>query len=630
MNEQGSVSLYAVIVLVPIVLFLGVLVDAARYHAADRMAEQQTKAAVRSVLSGYDRKLRDEYGLFGLAAPEAGRQAVADAVFAGPEGGFAAAHPRLLELSVEPVYSLADHRFFRRQILEEMKVKGPVEFARRVYDNWREQAEEMNRAAETAEWSEEAEKELRAREDALRDAFRTVERMGGRMEQGRAILGRPPPVPPPPPEQEGDGAGAPPPAPAVPENPYADALPLFAALQGDLEQLGEHLRKAEEAEHRIRAAMDGEAGDLLAGVPIYGPDHYDRYKLEAGRAVSRFGAAAGAANADPANWTADLAFAAEHRAFHARLAGEERARRQAFDEIERRKDEQRSKTREQLDNVRNKLAEQACTPEEEAHVERLAQSAAAYLQYNNAVAGGEGGPDPAGVVRQEPDGAQKNALLLLRRLSGILADIRDEALINEYVLLYFSNRVTGKNGAPLMEHVARHPLKDEAEYVLYGLGGCSANRAAAYAELFTVRFAIRTVEALVDVRKAASGSPLLVLLTAAAEGAVKAYGDLERLLDGDALPAFRRTPNLKMGYEDYLRLFLALHANETKKMARLQALIELNTGVRLQDRPVYVKAVSRAGMRLYMLPAVVRRLLPDAEEGEGRSVIIVKQAEMAY
>src|SRR5690606_40275978 len=98
------------------------------------------------------------------------------------------------------------------------------------------------------------------------------------------------------------------------------------------------------------------------------------------------------------------------------------------------------------------------------------------------------------------------------------------------------------DGNPALEDVGRRPLKGEVEYVLYGFDSCAANRAAAVGELFAVRFAVRTAEALADVRKAAAGSPLLVLLTAAAEGAANAYADLDRLQQSDALPVLQRRP----------------------------------------------------------------------------------------
>lgn len=624
-DERGSVSLYALLVLVPIVLFLGLMADLARYRSADRWAEQQTKAAVRSVLSAYDRKLRDEYGLFGLAATEREWETMALLPFApgtdGGRSGFSIVSPRLSDLRIDPVYTLADHRFFRRQILEEMKVKGPVEFTRRVYDNWKDRAPEMEEAANAAEWSEEVEKLLQKRERELRNAFRCVERMDALFGQGYAILSLPPPIPPEPAEGEA--------VPIEPINPYTGALAIFTSLQAELDKLAGHLRAAEEAENGIRSAMEDEAGDLLEGVPLYGAGFYSAYILDAGYPVSRFGAAASKASADPYG-SIDLSFDGEFRSFHARMSGEEQRRRAMFDEVERQKDERRKETRQQLDKAKERLAAQSCSAEEEALHERLTLLYADYLAFNTADEPGAMAPDPVSGLHQEPDQLQKNALILLRDLSGILATIRDEVLVNEYAMLYFSNTVTGLDGQPLLESVKGHPLRQEAEYVLYGLSSCSANKAAAYTEMFAVRFAIRTVEALVDVRKAATGSPLLVLLTAAAEGAARAFMDMERLLDGEVIPLFQRQPNLRMGYADYLRVFLALHSNETKKMARMQALVELNTGIDLAERPVYVKAVSRSEVALHMFPAVAKKWAPDAEEGERRSVIVVKQAEMAY
>lgn len=649
MNERGSVSLYALIVLVPLVLFLGLLFDFARYRAADRMTEQQAKAAARSVLSAYDRELFEQYGLFGLDASEEDMLAYAEMPFTRPGQGFAAVSPRLAGLHVEPVYSLADHRFFRRQVLEEMKLKGPVEFARRVYDNWKNESDVLAEAADTVKWSEEAEQELRKREEALREAFRTVERMGSLISQGHVILSRPRPVPPAPEEtdesdrsgeeqaaeeaseeQSEDGSKEDDSDSVQSENPYEEAWPVFDSLQVELDALKRHLHSAEQSEDRIRAYMDDGPGDLLAGVSLYGSSFYSQYVLDAGIPVSMFGASAAAANEDPYYAEIDLSFDGTYRSFYARVSREEEARRSAFGDLENRKEEKRQQTRNELDKAKNRIAELACSPGDEEPYSRLGDIYRSYLLFNTA--GGDSGLDtnPADALEQDPEHLQKQIFAMLRNLSGLLETIRDEALVNEYVLLYFNHRVTGLDGEPPVEDVLHHVLAGEAEYVLYGLGSCTANRMAAYAEMYSVRFAVRTIEALVDVRKAATGSPLLILLTAAAEGAAKAYGDMERLLDGEAIPVFRKSPSLRMGYADYLRLFLALHSNETKKMARMQALIELNTGIRLTERPVYVRVVSSSEFAFRMLPAVGRLIADDAYEGGQGTVAIVKQAEMAF
>ena len=75
--------------------------------------------------------------------------------------------------------------------------------------------------------------------------------------------------------------------------------------------------------------------------------------------------------------------------------------------------------------------------------------------------------------------------------------------------IFFNHRTseTSKFKSPVQSHIAGHMLQDqEVEYILYGLSSCSANKAAAYAEVYMIRFAIRMLEALMDVRKAASNS----------------------------------------------------------------------------------------------------------------------------
>ena len=172
--------------------------------------------------------------------------------------------------------------------------------------------------------------------------------------------------------------------------------------------------------------------------------------------------------------------------------------------------------------------------------------------------------------------------------------------------------------------------------MLYGLSSCTLNRAAAYAEIYAVRFAVRLVEALLDVKKqavGAVGTPLLVFLTAAAEAAVKAHQDMKQLIRGEAVPVFAKTPALKMAYSDYLRLFLAVHSKETEKMARIQALIELNTGIDLTERPAYIILRSESAIRLWFLPGAaewVRRAAGLQGRIEDRRYIISKRAEMAY
>lgn len=143
----------------------------------------------------------------------------------------------------------------------------------------------------------------------------------------------------------------------------------------------------------------------------------------------------------------------------------------------------------------------------------------------------------------------------------------------------------------------------EAEYILYGFPECTLNLSAAHTEVFGLRMALRTVEALADPKRAASGSPLLVLLTAMAEGAKRAHADTVNLLSGEdvELPFL---PAAVMNYKDHLRLFYLLHSRDASVLSRMQALIELNTTADLMKQYSAVRVKARAEPRLWLLKGI--------------------------
>ena len=63
-KSDGSVSVYLIMILLPIFLFNAVLIDLVRFKLAERESDRVVKAAVRSVLAEYQTELRP-YGLFG-------------------------------------------------------------------------------------------------------------------------------------------------------------------------------------------------------------------------------------------------------------------------------------------------------------------------------------------------------------------------------------------------------------------------------------------------------------------------------------------------------------------------------------------------------------------------------------
>lgn len=200
-----------------------------------------------------------------------------------------------------------------------------------------------------------------------------------------------------------------------------------------------------------------------------------------------------------------------------------------------------------------------------------------------------------------------------------MENIRDETYVNEYAMYYFNHRTSSlqTNVSPLQDQLSEHALQNqEVEYILYGLSSCKANRMAAYAEIYMLRFAIHMLESLTDARKAAVGSPLLIVLIAAAEGGIKAYHDMERIMSGEEVPVFAKWGAVTMNYADYLRMFLTVHSLEDKKLSRIQALIQLNIKIDLKQRPAYIELKSMMTMKLWFI--------------RGKEYHIKKTAAMSY
>ena len=67
---KGAISIFLVIITIPTMLFSAVLIDGSRMASAMAMAQEATDLAAASVLSAYDQKLKDQFGLFALDEKE--------------------------------------------------------------------------------------------------------------------------------------------------------------------------------------------------------------------------------------------------------------------------------------------------------------------------------------------------------------------------------------------------------------------------------------------------------------------------------------------------------------------------------------------------------------------------------
>ncbi|WP_409346951.1 hypothetical protein [Paenibacillus sp. MBLB4367] len=244
----------------------------------------------------------------------------------------------------------------------------------------------------------------------------------------------------------------------------------------------------------------------------------------------------------------------------------------------------------------------------------------------------------------DPGTAGKNAMTWIKRFTDVLTGFRSELYMTEFALTKFNYRTFGMekaaNGKPKPSSErsapATHVLANqEAEYILYGFDSCAANVSAAYGEMYVMLLAVRTTEALADPKKQLlqAGSPLLVFLAGLAQGAIDAFADMSKLIDGDAVPILKKAAGVTVDYKELLRIFMLLHTNDTAMMTRMQGLIELNTGKDLTLHAASIQANAQTSMRLWFAPLLAKVANVSGGiscEPRGNRCEMFKSASMSY
>ncbi|WP_339801181.1 hypothetical protein MKY19_05935 [Paenibacillus sp. FSL R5-0744] len=222
-------------------------------------------------------------------------------------------------------------------------------------------------------------------------------------------------------------------------------------------------------------------------------------------------------------------------------------------------------------------------------------------------------------------------------MGGIMGGARDRLFQTEYSALYFQHfdvsklaiLAQGSEGtAELTDQL--NPQAQELEYILYGFHNPAGNVAAAYAEIFSMRLSIRTMEGFIE--KASLGNPLAVLAAALLYGIQQAIQDMLLLCEKDSIPLSKYLP-AQLTYRDHLRLFMMLHGGGNVQLSRMLALIRLNTGINPDERSTYVSSNIKLGMRLWFLPGVVKLLDYSAGysgEVQGSTYMRAVQADFSY
>jgi archaellum component FlaC len=335
---------------------------------------------------------------------------------------------------------------------------------------------------------------------------------------------------------------------------------------------------------------------------------------------------------------------------------EEATRKQTSASVDRQRNDQLDRMNEVIDQLKKLVAECGGVTGGQSVYEILEKNgpdgsshplSAKYVDYNRIQ---RNFPEPAteedaSSSINSAEAAKRGAFHLIDSLVPMIGNLarsfRDELYVNEYALEKFNYRTFGKQQeeggreirSAALSNPGYHPLRNqEAEYILYGHASCILNQSSAYAEMFAFRLAVRMTEALLDTKAkaiAAAGSPLLLVLWAAAEGAIQAYQDMTKLVEGNPVPVSEKLAGsaVTMNYKDYLRIFYMLHSNNQMTMSRVQALIETNTGRDLTERYTYLQGTVTASERLWFFPYLEPFI---AYEVKRNRVVLEQTAYLSY
>ncbi|NEW06492.1 hypothetical protein GK047_10765 [Paenibacillus sp. SYP-B3998] len=749
-SEKGVVSVYLILIIVPIFLFQAVLIDFARIKLAEKETDSAVKAATRSVMSAFDMELQ-AMGLYGLGLTQENKESIFREVFADnvsghvTPGGFhyIDTKPELRDLRVTPVYSLANHVIFEKQVLEDMKIKAPIEFMLEITDKFRKsgttvpfeqgslfakEASELDKLlnqreealdeawqsteelfAKTKAYHDHYQKriselgdlmtqigshtmnEVRSSLDQVKDQLRSIREAMANLDSNLASLSQagPPnwasiqPI-----LQSKQALGEQAQALVEKQNELEKLLELlikYAALLtttkiealangkviGELlHRIEPELRKAKQKNDEIRQKLNGiaqnasvdksKASDAFLSVVVIGDDYFYKYQTSIASIVALFSVfqeivdsvilyttdnKTKANNGNEAYWTQSSTFYANQNAL-------EKSRMEKNESIGKRKREQKDKIQSILEQAKQSIGACSTVIDQNGDRERYkklqgdGESKGYYQKYREANAqdtfiGSEIAYD---LEKSEP--VSLKAMSMLDAFNQATTSLRNELYVNEFALTKFNYRTYGLEKDPAGKPKKSNELVDpgshalanqEVEYLLYGFSSCLANISSAYAEMFAFRLAIRTVEALLDPKKELLniGSPLLVFLAAAAEGAFEAFKDMNNLIKGESveLSAKITMSAMSLSYKDYLRIFLLLHSNNTKVMARMQALIEMQTGKDLLLQTTYMQANASTSIRLWFVPKIMKLMEGTGLLGckvQGNRCKLTSTAAVAY
>ncbi|MGG3281858.1 hypothetical protein [Paenibacillus solani] len=725
-SSDGSVSVFLIIALAAVFMFVAVFIDFSRIAAMKVQSERLTRAAVRSVMSAYDPQLQKEYGLYALG-DSSGDLIMGNVLNETLNPGNRSDAFSLMALEVdssglELQRQLGSYDIFNRQIIEDMKYKAPIDFTLELVNKFKPMSQGMKEASNTVDVLKKLRKLYDKREDALDEMLAKQRKAGANAMKLSKLVMDPPGQSIPDTSLGGSVYSAADVASQyedykVKEQEDADRPPkekqytlLLIAYRSAMSSMGSQIsREASQLQreneklladaHKLweeardlneemkqvikdsenrssNVGYDQVTNDVTPGSTDSSAveaemiqsirkqadklihddgllngfrqeiENQERYFQQVIQSVSSLQSSWGGEGMKGPILEASRSLQGFISSYGVSGSGNIIDRQQAALEQFRTSDKERKAMEKQ---AKQKLKEATKVIESlnglggnhQAIMDEFRELQQYYddsLQFNAEADSMNKGKS----MDDDPYDAGKNAMDNMDGMFGfmgnVLGGVRDELFQNEYAVHYFQHFDIGnlsgiadgsQSGGNMIEEFSIE--NQEVEYILYGFHNPAGNIAAAYAEIFASRLAIRTMEGFIVNSKL--GNPLAILAAAILYGIEKAIEDMIRLCQKGSVQLSKYVP-VELTYRDHLRIFMFIHSNNEKKMSRMLALIRLNTGINPAERYTYASGEVSTAMRLWFLPGVTKAIGVvfgnDGDEVQGNRYLVKRHADFSY
>ncbi|WP_128894078.1 hypothetical protein [Longirhabdus pacifica] len=710
-SERGAATIFFMIILSVIFLFVTMFADFARIKAGQYQAELAIKSSLRSLYSHFDSTIQP-YGLYGVnhQNPDALVKQIIEENLRVSDGDHSWLDTDVTAIQLNHGYNLAHVDVFEQQIMEDMKYTAPIEIISSIVNtfsknNLKEEMEKSVKLADELEeieelmndrdkkanalWKEtkdfignkgsvshlytvvdvdfealdsladeigdEDETELRNKLKSLKDEKKELKK---RMKEEQTAEED---------ENEEDDSAEQSNSSKLEEelkeieeeieevndildkidqffeiyDEVSDKIELYrASFKESNEDISKYLEQTEDYNHKLKqklqeADLDRTTyGPLIDSIHIYDDDFFSKYRSNMADILSKFNAFEQSFQSISVDKPADFnphysKLTTKNHAYYNKANSVFTYVSNNRKNIESKQDEMEKEKDNQLDEIEKQLTKLdtitgICPSSLQPLYDQLEGENGFYNMYKQYNESEDNESSMLIEDIQDSEKIGKQSMNFLDQITNALNDVAAGVYVNEYALTKFNYRTMQEPGtkstqtATALSQPLQHTLPtQEAEYILYGFDTCKKNLSSAYAEMYLIRLAIHTAENLTepDSRILSLGSPLLAFLAAVAEAALEAYNDMNKLIEGKDVSISKKfTKSLTFNYKDYLRLFMLIHHNQQNMMYRMQSLIQLNTGVNLQDRPVYTEAQVTMQTKLLFMPTTMKMINRNVEE----------------